>query len=174
MMNPGTLSRCATHRSRAGERPVWSRPPMQAGAIRGHTKHLGGTDSVARRNRECSTRHDIVASGAGKNINISIRPILEAYIDRQTWMISTRGTTRPMDFNRPAPFVVETEVARSLRHCQCAPIPTMTHHRLPNMTALRKDAKHSPPGNSNHLSVAINILELLSNKSSFALKTTLF
>ena len=78
MMSVRTLSRRATRPSRAGERPVWSRPPMQAGDIRGHTKHLGGMDSAARRNGKCSMRHDMVTSGVGKNTNTSIRLMLEA------------------------------------------------------------------------------------------------
>jgi hypothetical protein len=81
-----------------------------------------------------------VTSGVGKNTNASIKLVLKANIDRQKWMRSTGGTTHPMDFNGHASFVVRDRSGTISIFADALTISTTTHHRLPNMSAPRKDA----------------------------------
>jgi hypothetical protein len=50
-----------------------------------------------------------------------------------------------MGFNGPAPFVVGDWGGIISIFADALTIPTMTHHRLPNMTALQKDANTRIP-----------------------------
>jgi hypothetical protein len=52
----------------------------------------------------------------------------------------TGGSTHPMDFDGPAPFVVGDRGGTSSIFGDALTISITAHHRLPNMTAPRKDA----------------------------------
>src|SRR5215469_7933125 len=78
-----------------------------------------------------------------------------------------------MDFDGPAPFVVGDRGGTTSVFGDALTIPIAIHHRLPNMTAPRKDANTRLPRTA-IACVSTNISTFLSNKSSFALKTTLF
>jgi hypothetical protein len=84
----------------------------------------------------------------------------------------TGGPTHPMDFNGPAPFVVGDRGGTTSIFADTLTIPITARHRLPNMTAPRKDANTRFP-RPTAMAIATNVPNIFSNKRSFALKTTL-
>jgi hypothetical protein len=63
--------------------------------------------------------------------------------------MKSSGTDAPDGFHGPAPFVVGGLGGTISTFADAPTTPTMTHHRLPNMTALRKDANTRLPRTAN-------------------------